>query len=474
MSAEWTLLLPYIIPAAAGTLIFIAGIARPGRPDVFFGLGLLACIASAWAALSTVPVDAAGLTLLAQDGYSRFYQVMFAAITALTLLFSWRYTKKRRFAGDEYPAILLFAGLGMMLVAGAAHWLIFFLGLELLSLSLYILIAMRRENNLATEAAIKYFIPGAVATAFLVFGIGLVYAGTGTLSVQQSLAAGAGPGNHALLLLGLGCILVGIGFKISLVPFHLWTPDVYQGAPAPVTGFLATGSKLALFAGLLRLALLTPAETGSAFVLFLWGAAALTMIVGNITALVQESVKRMLAYSSIAHMGYMLMALLAVGQGGAVAILFYSAVYAVSDLGAFGTLGLLSPIKEDRDRLDDFRGLGQTCPGRAALFSLALFSLAGLPLTAGFIGKFVLFRAVFAAGFTSLGLIGIGTAIISMYYYLRVVTVLYMRSESGSPQPQPQKGMAALAACAVVAAIIVWLGLLPSSLLNVLVRFVGL
>ncbi len=473
MQSEPILLLPYILLAAGGTVIFSLGALRPGRSvGALFGLAVLFTIGSGIAAALLRPVSTPVDNLLSFDGFSRFYMMLFDAITAIVLLYSWRYTEKRNFAGDEFPGIVLFAALGMMLIASAANWLIFFLGLELFSISLYILIAMRRENSRATEAAVKYFILGAVASAFMVFGIALIFAATGTLSLLQSLDIGAHQDSGYILLLGLGFVLVGLGFKVSLVPFHLWTPDVYQGAPAPVTAFLATGSKVALFAMLLRLALYSPDTIATAFFPFLWAAAALTMTVGNITAMVQESVKRLLAYSSIAHMGYLLMALLAVGHGGAAAVIFYSAVYAVSDLGAFGTLAILSPLGEDRDSLDDFRGLGYRYPGRAALFALCLFSLAGLPATAGFIGKFVLFQAAFGRNLIILALLGIITVIISMYYYLKVVVTLYMRAGTDEAQTLGKPGSAAVVASVVVAGIIFWLGLLPSSILNLIASIV--
>ena len=474
MQPDPIVLLPFMILAGGGTVVFCLGALRPSKSSgVLFGLAVLIIIGVGAAAAFARPPQVSFTDLLALNDFSRFYILLFAAITAITLLFSWQYTENRDFAGDEFPGIVLFAALGMMLVAAAAHWLIFFLGLELFSISLYILLAMRRGNALATEAAVKYFIMGAVASAFLVFGIAMIYAATGTLSLQQSLDVAAHPDSRYILLLGLGFVLVGFGFKVSLVPFHLWTPDVYQGAPAPVTAFLATGSKVALFSLLVRLALYSPESITTAFFPFLWLAAALTMAVGNITALVQDSVKRLLAYSSIAHMGYLLMALLAVEHGGAAAVMFYSGVYAVSDLGAFGILGLLSPHREDRDLLDDFRGLGYSQPGNAALFALSLFSLAGLPATAGFIGKFVLFQAAFAQNLVVLALVGIITAIISMYYYLKVVVVLYMRTGADVELPVEKQGRAALIAGLVVALVIFWFGLLPSSVLNMVVGIVS-
>jgi NADH-quinone oxidoreductase subunit N len=269
------------------------------------------------------------------------------------------------------------------------------------------------------------------------------------------------------MLLGLSLILVGIGFKISLVPFHLWTPDVYQGAPAPVTAFLSSGSKVALFAALLRFAMYADNELWSYFVPVVWILAVLTMAVGNITALEQPRVKRLLAYSSIAHMGYLLMALAAIKQNSAPAIMFYLTVFAVMDLGAFGVVGTLSSKKSDLDELDDFRAVGYTRPWRSALLATCLFSLAGLPPTAGFIGKFVVFQAVLQANFVVLAIIGIVTVIISIYFYIKVIVSLYMR-------PGPEKVVARSAvlserlACAAVLSLLLLLGLVPSPLFGLI------
>jgi NADH-quinone oxidoreductase subunit N len=304
-----------------------------------------------------------------------------------------------------------------------------------------------------------------VASAFVVFGIAMLYGATGTLDIMQSLDLAGHPDNRFLLLFGLSLILVGLSFKISLVPFHLWTPDVYQGAPAPITAFLATGTKVALLAMFVRLALYGGEGVGAVFAPALWLMAALTMVVGNITALAQTQVKRLLAYSSIAQMGYMMMALLAFKHTGIAAVIFYSVVYAFMDLGAFGTVGLLSPKDSDRDAIADYLGLGYAQPGKAALLTLCLFSLAGLHDTAGFIGKFMLFRAALEANFIGLALIGILTAIISLSFYLNIVVVLYMRPAEKKPESATTGNEAALA-CFLIAVIIFWLGLFPSSLLT--------
>jgi NADH-quinone oxidoreductase subunit N len=360
----------------------------------------------------------------------------------------------------------------MILVASALHWLTFFLGLEILSLSLYVLIAIRKLQPESNEAGLKYFVMSAVASAFLTFGIAMLYAMTGKMDILPSLSA-SGLASTPAMLLGLSLILIGIGFKISMVPFHLWTPDVYQGAPAPITAFLATGSKVALFSALLRFAYYySGSRLLNHYVILFWILAFLTMAVGSITALGQKRVKRLLAYSSIAQMGYLLMALLAIRQGGVSAIMFYLAVYALMDLGAFGTLATLSPQEEDIDALDDFKGLAYLHPWRCGLLTLCLVSLAGLPPTAGFIGKFILFRAVLQADFIALAGLGIVTVIVSIYFYFKIIAALFMQPMGRNPVT-PDLDLPARIAGIVVLILIFWLGLLPSSFLSIITRIVS-
>jgi len=304
-----------------------------------------------------------------------------------------------------------------------------------------------------------------VASSFLLFGVALLYAATGETGIAASLRGGAAHGMEGAALLGLACILVGLGFKVSLAPFHLWTPDVYQDAPAPVTAFLSTGSKTAVFAGLLRLAL-AGSEIWGALSPVLWTLAALTMTAAAFGALTQPSVKRMLAYSSAGHMGYLLMALLAAPFSGPAPIMFYSAVYALMDLGAFGGLGLLSPLERDVDDVEDLKGLGFSRPYAAGGLGLCLLTLAGLPPTAGFTGKFMLFEATLAAGYVGLAVIGILAAVVSVYYYLRVLAAMYMRPATAPPAHEgTRSGNLALALASLL---ILALGLLPAPVLNVL------
>jgi NADH-quinone oxidoreductase subunit N len=469
MSSNWVSILPHAILAAGGFLIFCAGAFWKKRPrELLFAMALIAVIGSGAAAIFYEPASGHFLEMLETEGYGRFFVVLLILITFLSLLFSFQYGKIRGFANDEFFGLLLYAALGMILVVGALHWLVFFLGLEMLSLALYVLIAVRKGDALSNEAGVKYFIMGAVASAFLTFGIAMIYAASGTLNIAQSLTIQTA--DAPLLLLGLSLVLIGIGFKTSIVPFHLWTPDVYQGAPAPVTAFLATGSKVSLFAALLRFVFYSSqGDAWSHDALILYILAILTMVAGNISAIAQTRMKRLLAYSSVAQMGYLVMTLLAIKENGAPAIMFYLVVYALMDLGAFGTLATLSGKEEDLDALEDYRGLAYSHPWRAVLLSICLGALAGLPPTAGFIGKFVLFRAVLQAKFVVLGVIGILMVMISIYFYFKVIVVMFMHPEE-KVIPAPQIDLSALLAGVVVLVLILGLGIFPSPLFGVIAR----
>ena len=468
MQIHWLDILPLIILAAGGLVIFGAGAFLPRRPPwLLFGLSSLTALGAALAAILVAPTSADFLGMVDLGGYSRFFAILLLTVTLLTLLLLHHYSQVRGFAGDELFALLIFAALGMVLVAGAEHWLIFFLGLELLSLCLYVLIAIRPGDPIALEAGVKYFILGAVASAFLTFGLALLYAATGTLAIRASLAGAVQAAPLPVCLLALSLILVGVGFKTSLVPFHLWTPDVYEGAPAPVTAFLSTGSKVALFAALVRFALNLAAPAWEIAWPVLWVLAALTMTVGNITAVYQTRVKRLLAYSSVAQMGYLLMALVAVKQGSLPALLFYLAVYALMDLGAFGMLGTLSESRADLDELADFQGLGYSHPWRSAIFGFCLLSLAGLPPTAGFLGKVLLFWAVIRADFIILAIIAIITAGISIYFYFKVLVSLYLRAPFRELSI-PRADLAVRLAGGTIFILIFWLGTYPAPLLAVI------
>lgn len=471
MEPDWTILLPYIPPAGGGLVILCSGLIGRRAPGLYFALAVVSILAMGFLAAFGGPAGAGAAGMLDGGLYARYFLLLISVIALATLLLSFQYARIKKVADDEYYALVLFGALGMALTAAASNWIVFFLGLELLSISLYILIGTARSDAVSNEAALKYFVMGSVASGFLVFGVALLFAATGTLDISRSLGAAVAMENLALALLGLSLIVVGLGFKVSLVPFHLWTPDVYQGAPAPVTAFLSTGSKVALFAALLRFLLSMSGELFQYTLPVLWGLAALTMVVGNVTALAQTHIKRLLAYSSIAQMGYVTMALLAVKQDGASAAMFYLAAYALMDLGAFGTVALLSRGDSDLDSVRGYRGLGFSRPWASALLTVCLFSLAGLPPTAGFIGKVILFKSVLQAGFTVLAIVGILTAIVSVYYYLAVVVSLFMRPEEGPEVAARPTGFGmAVSGCILVAVIL--LGIVPSPLLSLIADIV--
>ena len=445
---------PLGILGAGALVILLLGAVTPGR----YGnsVGVVASLAAAGWALQSPPLAATGTGLVATP-FARFFTVLLGVTAALALLISRDWLVRRKMAGEEYPATLLFATLGMVTVACAGNLLLLFLGLEALTFAFYILAAMDRDDPDSAEAGIKYLLMGGVAAAFIAFGLALLYAGTGSLE----LSSVAPPGRNGLLLAGWGLLLAGLAFKVSLVPFHLWTPDVYEGAPTPVVAFLATGSKSAGVAATLILL----GRSGTGFLHHpLWLLACLSMVVGNLAALRQSKIKRMLGYSAIAQMGYLLMALLSGTATGAAASLFYLVVYGAMNLAAFGAVAALSG-EGGGDLMDDYRGLGYRAPFRGGCLALAMISLAGIPPTAGFTGKFALFRATLMGGEISLAVVGVLSAAVSVYFYLRVVTALYLRSNE-EETPIPAATPASSVALALSAALLLILGVWPGPLLE--------
>jgi NADH-quinone oxidoreductase subunit N len=376
------------------------------------------------------------------DGFSSFLSVVFLATGLLGIALAYGYLKRMGIERGEFYALLLFSVTGMMLMAQAADLIVIFLALELLSIPLYVLSAFARPRLDSEEAGLKYFLLGAFSTGFVVYGIALVFGATGATQLAEIVSAVSGSGNApavSLPLLGIGAalILVGFGFKVAAVPFHMWTPDVYQGAPTPVTGFMAVGAKAAGFAALLRIFVTALPSLDVDLVPVLWGLAALTMLVGNLLAISQTNIKRMLAYSSIAHAGYILMALAAYGKpqvaGDAVAsALFYLVTYALTSFGTWAVVIALEKAEGKGLEIADYAGLGRKRPLLAAAMTVFMLSLTGMPPTLGLVGKFYLFRTAIQGGFIGLAIIGVLTSLISAYYYLRVVVTMYMRE--GEPE----------------------------------------
>jgi NADH-quinone oxidoreductase subunit N len=460
--ADLWILIPLFILAAGSLVILLSGAFVPGSYGTLVGLAAL--VGAACWTLQSPPVPLAPVLGIAATPYARFFTVFFCLTAAIALLLSHTYNERRGIRGEEYPATLLFAAFGMTVVAASANFLTLFLGLEALSFAFYILIAIDRDRPGSVEAGMKYLLMGATAAAFIAFGIALLYAATGSLKIAGALPhLSATDQTLPVALAGWGFLLMGIAFKVSLVPAHLWTPDVYQGAPTPVTAFLSTGSKAAAFAALLLL--LLPMGGGVSLLHGpLWCLSLLSMIVGNLAALRQRNLKRMMAYSSIAHMGYVTLALTPGTSEGYAAVIFYLVAYTVTNLSAFGVLAALSGDIPS-DGIEELQGLGRRRPFLGGVLALALFSLAGVPPTAGFFGKFTVFASALRGGETTLAVIGILTAAISVYYYLRVIVTLYSAEHEVSPSAC-RAAFPEVFALSVAGLAVLLIGIMPEHLLR--------
>jgi NADH-quinone oxidoreductase subunit N len=398
---------------------------------------------------------------LAVDDYAVFFEAVIIIATALTVAMSLQYAADAELAGAEYYALVLFAALGMMLMAAAGDLIVIFLGLETMSIAVYALAGFIRRDPRSNEAAIKYFLLGAFSTGFLLYGIALVYGATGTIRlelIRATLASGVAA--NPLLLLGLGMMLIGFGFKVAAVPFHMWTPDAYEGAPTPITAFMAVGVKLAAFAGFLRIFMANLGTISTEWTQVLWILAALTMTAGNVIALVQSNIKRMLAYSAIAHAGYVIVGMAAGDRGAGGAILYYLLAYAFTNLGAFAVVVALDRGAESHDEIADYRGLARDHPGLAVAMALCLLSLTGVPPLAGFVAKFYIFAAALNAGLVWLVVIAVLNSVVSAYYYVGVIVAMYMQ-EGGVAVEQMSRRPGLLISVAVGVAGVIALGVYP-------------
>jgi NADH-quinone oxidoreductase subunit N len=407
--------------------------------------------------------------MLAADGYALFLNLAIVVAAALAILFSLEYTGRAGLAQGEYYTLLLLSTAGMMLMAAAINLMTIFLALEILSIALYVLVGLNRSERRSAEAALKYFVLGAFASGFLLYGMALVYGQAGTTSLAGIRAAVVAGGQPApLLLAGLGLMIVGFGFKVALVPFQMWTPDVYEGAPTSVTAFMSVGAKVAGFAALGRVALYAFGDLQGDWRWVLAVLSALTMTVGNLAALRQTNLKRMLAYSSIAHAGYALTGLAAGNPQGASGLLFYLFAYAFMNVGAFAVIiaaGRFEGATGRGETLDDFAGLAARKPGLAVAMALFMLSLAGVPPLAGFLAKLYVFGAAVRAELVWLAVFGVVNSVISAYYYLRVVVQMYMRE--GRPAAVPAPVSAGLQVGVIIAAVaIVLLGLWPGPIVD--------
>jgi len=408
---------------------------RKGLTALLAALGLVVAMGFAIAQTGSETVAFSGMVIV--DGFAIFLTLLFLGSGLVGIALAYDYLKEMGIDRGEYYVLLMFSISGMMLMALAADLIVVFLALELLSIPLYVLAGFARPRQESEEAAIKYFLLGAFSSGFVVYGVALVFGATGSTGLAEIVKAlNAGSTDLALLGIGAALILIGLGFKVAAVPFHMWTPDVYQGAPSAVTAFMAVGAKAGGFAALMRIFVSALPALAVDFTPVLWGIAALTMFLGNIVAIAQGNIKRMLAYSSIAHAGYILMALVPFGQGdvagdAVAAALFYLLAYAFTNFAAWAVVIAMEKTEGRGLALSDYAGMGRKYPALAAIMTVAMLSFTGVPPTLGFVGKLYLFRSVIEGGFYGLALIGVLTSLISAYYYLRVVVVMYM--QEGEP-----------------------------------------
>jgi NADH-quinone oxidoreductase subunit N len=408
------------------------------------------------------------------DAFSIFFHFVVASVLILVILSSYEYMEVQQIRAGEYYGLLLFGAVGMDLMSSAVELVLIFIALEISSISTYILAGFRRRSAISTESSVKYFLLGSFATAFFLYGVALIFGATGSTSIpkisealREYISGGGGP---LLAYLGIALMFVGLGFKVAAAPFHIWTPDVYEGAPSPVVGFMSTAPKAAVFAVLLRIMFQLEAPGR---IWLIWIAAALSMTLGNIAALVQDNVKRLLAYSSIAHAGYLLVAFASLPENGIPAAMFYTASYAAMNVGAFAVVGHFASAGERYVTLEDYSGLGRRSPVLAAILTIFLLSLIGIPITGGFFAKFYVFSAALEANLVGLTIIAVLNSGVAAYYYLRLLVVMYMREpREESPLTPIPSGLGIALALSLAATI--YLGILPGRVLEYAGRSVNL
>ena len=468
---DYIRILPEIVLSIFGLLIMAVDPVLDERRNrrVLGAIGLIGAIAALGASFYQAPAQFWGTAfsnMVKVDAFSVFFHVVVAAVTILVILSSYEYMEVQQIRAGEYYGLILFAAVGMDLMSSAMELVLIFIALEISSIATYVLAGFRRRSAISSESSVKYFLLGSFATAFFLYGVALIFGATGSTSITeigQSLAVFTNNG-PLLAYLGIALMFVGLGFKVAAAPFHVWTPDVYEGAPSPVVAFMSTAPKAAVFAVLLRI--MFEANTPYAARLSLiWVAAVLSMTIGNVAALVQDNVKRLLAYSSIAHAGYLLVAFAALPKNGIPAAMFYAASYAVMNVGAFAIVGHFAGAGEKYVTVEDYAGLGKRSPLLAAVFTGFLLSLIGIPLFGGFFAKFYVFSAAMQSNLVGLVIIGVINSAVAAYYYLRVVVFMYMREPREEVPVAPIPAALGLA-IGLSLAITIYLGVQPTRVLD--------
>jgi len=439
-------LAPELVLTAGILLLLVVDVLTPRRHQALLSwLGLVVVAASGVALLAVAgptPISVAK-GLISVDAFGTFFKVIFLLSAALTLLLSVRYLDIEGARHGEYVFMVLCATLGMMFMAGGTDLITLFIGLETMAIAFYILTGLLKPNRRSNEAAVKYFLLGAFSLGLLLYGLSLLYGMSGTTNLRALAVAAAGHGRDPWIVLAVILVVAGMAFKIAAVPFHMWAPDVYEGAPTPITAFLSVGSKAASFAMLLRIFIEGLPSLAVDWSMLFYVLSVLTMTVGNVAALTQSNIKRMLAYSSIAHAGYLLMGVIAGTPRGVAAMLIYLMIYAFMQMGAFAVVILMRRADAIGDELKDLSGLFGRNPLAAVAMLIFMLSLGGIPPTAGFMGKFWLFSAAIDANYVWLAVIGVLNSAISLYYYLRVVVFMFMKDEATGSQPVLAPGLAA-------------------------------
>ena len=484
-----SIILPELVVAFAGVVVMLYDSFFPKDRVTSGIISLVGLAVSAYFLIDLWSAAPLGTTswngMIAHDNLRLGFSIVFLIVTAMTVLVSTVWTEREDVPVGEYNALLLFATFGMMLMAAGNDLVVIFLGLETLSIATYVMAGLRRGDLKSNESAMKYFILGSFASAFLLYGMALIYGATGSTNLTEIADKIVNPNFPALLLIGGAMMVIGFGFKVAAAPFHVWTPDVYEGAPAPVTGFMMTGPKAAAFASFIRVFILglpfIAGVSASNYLHETWMTvlaimAMLSMTVGNVAAIMQNNVKRMLAYSSIAHAGYALVGFIGAGaakpgssQDAAIAsVAFYMLTYAITNLGAFAVVSLLAQKNDRRAEFEDFNGIGFKSPVLSFTLSLFMLSLLGMPLTAGFMGKVLVFRPALEAGSTLLVVLVIVAVIntaISAYYYLRMIVVMFFK-ERVTEWLEPKMPMGLAAALLIAAIGVLYLGIFAGGVIE--------
>ena len=467
LSSELFAIAPIIsISIVSLIVLLVEALVKQGE-RLSYWISVVGLVITAYVAIATMPlIGTAYNRMVTVGGFGSMFATLFSIAALLTVVLSRDYITKEHANFGEFYLLILFSTLGMILMASAADLIVLFLGLELMSICLYVLAGFFRKRLLSNESSLKYFLLGAFATGFLLYGIALLYGASGTTNIAQIVQNIPAISYSPFFWVGIGLLMVGLAFKVGAVPFHMWIPDVYQGSPTTVSGFMATGAKAAAFAAFILLFLHPQSENPDQVKTVLAVISAASMIVGNIIAISQSNIKRMLAYSSIAHAGYMLAGLAAGNDLGRTGILFYLVTYTFMNIGAFGILSLLEREEEKNLTFDDYAGLGSKRPFLAALMAIFMFSLAGIPPFAGFFGKYYVFVAAINSNLTWLAILGVLMSVVSVYYYLRLVVVMYFRE--GEMIITGGISRASVAVLTIAALVIIELGIYPSSILSII------